>query len=121
MKRHDYAAYYESEIGERKRYSYPPFTRVINVYLRNKDQMTADRAAIIYAKKLREIFGDRVLGPEKPFVSRVALWYIQSIMLKVESGASMKKVKEILRGIYEQAAAWPDMKTTQIYYDVDPG
>lgn len=121
VKRHDYAAYYESEIGERKRYSYPPFTRVINVYLRNKDQMTADRAAIIYAKKLREIFGDRVLGPEKPFVSRVALWYIQSIMLKVESGASMKKVKEILRGIYEQAAAWPDMKTTQIYYDVDPG
>lgn len=121
VKRHDYAAYYESEIGERKRYSYPPFTRVINVYLRNKDQMTADRAAIIYAKKLREIFGDRVLGPEKPFVSRVALWYIQSIMLKVESGASMKKVKEILRGIYEQAVAWPDMKTTQIYYDVDPG
>lgn len=121
VKRHDYAAYYESEIGERKRYSYPPFTRVINVYLRNKDQMTADRAAIIYAKKLREIFGNRVLGPEKPFVSRVALWYIQSIMLKVESGASMKKVKEILRGIYEQAAAWPDMKTTQIYYDVDPG
>lgn len=121
VKRHNYAAYYESEIGERKRYSYPPFTRVINVYLRNKDQMTADRAAIIYAKKLREIFGDRVLGPEKPFVSRVALWYIQSIMLKVESGASMKKVKEILRGIYEQAAAWPDMKTTQIYYDVDPG
>lgn len=58
-------------------------------------------------KSLREVFGSRVLGPEKPFVGKVALWYIQSIMLKVEAGASMKKVKDILRNIYEQAAAWP--------------
>jgi len=118
---HDYRAYYESEISERKRYNYPPFTKVINVFLRNKDSGAVERAATLYTLKLREIFGERVLGPERPFVSRVALWYIQSIMLKVESNASMKKVKEILRKVYEESAAWPDMKTTQVYYDVDPG
>ncbi len=121
VRRHDYKAYYESEIGERERYNYPPFTKVINVYLRNKDSGAADRAATLYTLKLREIFGNWVLGPEKPFVSRVALWYIQSIMLKVESNASMKKVKDILRKVYEESASWPDMKTTQVYYDVDPG
>lgn len=120
VRQHDFKGYYDSEIKERERYAYPPFTKVINVYLRNKDAMTVDRAAVLYTKKLREVFGNRVLGPEKPFVSRVALWYIQSIMLKVEAGASMKKVKRILRDIYETAAAWPDMKSTQIYYDVDP-
>ncbi len=120
VRKHDYAGYYESEIRERERYNYPPFTKIINVYLRNKDSGATDRAATLYALKLREIFGDRVLGPEKPFVSRVALWYIQSIMLKVEANASMKKVKEILRKVYEESAAWPDMKTTQVYYDVDP-
>lgn len=120
VKRHDYRGFYEMEISERQKYAYPPFTKVINVYLRNKDAQTVDRAAVIYTKKLREIFGSRVLGPEKPFIGRIALWYIQSIMLKVEAGASMKKVKEILRGVYEQTASWPDMKTTQIYYDVDP-
>ena len=57
----------------------------------------ADRAATAMTMKLREIFGSRVLGPVKPFVSRVALWYIQSIMLKVEAGASMSKVKRLLR------------------------
>lgn len=120
VKRHDYAAYYAGEIAERERYAYPPFTKIINICLRNKDSAAAERLATRYALRLREIFGNRVLGPEKPFVSRVALWYIQSIMLKVESNASMMKVKKILRDVYAEAAAWPDMKTTQIYYDVDP-
>lgn len=120
VKAHDYSSYYQSEIAERERYAYPPFTKIINIYLRNKDRNMVDRAAVIYAKKLREVFGTRVLGPEKPFVGRIALWYIQSIMLKIEAGASMSKVKQILRQIYEQAAAWPDFKSTQIYYDVDP-
>ncbi len=120
VKAHDYSSYYQSEIAERERYAYPPFTKIINIYLRNKDGNMVDRAAVIYAKKLREVFGTRVLGPEKPFVGRIALWYIQSIMLKIEAGASMSKVKQILRQIYEQAAAWPDFKSTQIYYDVDP-
>lgn len=118
--RHDYRGFYEMEIKERERYSYPPFTRIINIFLKNKDGAAVDRAAVIYARKLREIFGDRVLGPEKPFVSRVALWYLQSIMLKVEAGASMKKVKELLRKIREDTADIPDLKSTMIYYDVDP-
>ena len=41
-------------------------------------------------------------------------------MLKVEAGASMKKVKNILRGVYEQIAQTPEMKGTIVYYDVDP-
>ncbi|MDD6701669.1 MAG: primosomal protein N' [Bacteroidales bacterium] len=120
VKAHDYSSYYQSEIAERERYAYPPFTKIINIYLRNKDGNMVDRAAVIYSKKLREVFGTRVLGPEKPFVGRIALWYIQSIMLKIEAGASMSKVKQILRQIYEQAAAWSEFKSTQIYYDVDP-
>lgn len=120
IKKHDYLGFYNSEIKEREKYAYPPFTKVINVYLRNKDSAMAEKAAVKYTLKLKEIFGSRVLGPEKPYISRVALWYIQSIMLKIESGASMVKVKQILRKIYEEAAIWPEMKTTQIYYDVDP-
>ena len=76
--------------------------------------------AVILAKALRNHFGDRVLGPEKPFVSRVATWYIQSIMLKIEAGASMKKVKALLRSIEASVAEHPQIKTSIIYYDVDP-
>lgn len=80
----------------------------------------ADEGAVILASALRNYFGERVFGPEKPFVSRVATWYIQSIMLKIESGASMKKVKNLLRGVYSSISNIPQIKTSLVYYDVDP-
>lgn len=120
VKTHDYGSYYAAEIADRSRYAYPPFTKVINIYLKNKDNMTCDRAAVTFSMALRNVFGERVLGPEKPFVSRVATWYIQSIMLKIEAGASMKKVKDILRQTLASIAMNHDIKTSIIYYDVDP-
>ncbi len=120
VRAHDYMGYYNEELEERRRYAYPPFTRIINIYLKNKDAANADMGAVILTQALRDVFGDRVLGPEKPFVSRVALWYIQSIMLKVEAGASMKKVKDILRSVHARLAHLPQIKSSIIYYDVDP-
>ncbi len=120
VKSHNYSAFYNEEIEERKRFAYPPFTKVINIYIKNKDARAVDTAAVILATKLREIFGERVLGPEKPFVGRVALWYLQSIMLKVESSASMKKVKDLLRQVYSSVAHEKNIKSSIIYYDVDP-
>ncbi len=121
VKAHDYGSYYESEIREREKYGYPPFSKVINVYLKHKDGAMADRGAVKLALRLREVFGERVLGPEKPFVSRVAQWYLQTIMLKVEAGVSMKKVKGALRGVYESLAGEPELRGAVVYYDVDPG
>lgn len=118
--RHDYDGYYLSEIEDREQFLYPPFTKVIMICLKNKDAVAVDRAAIVFASALRRVFGDRVLGPERPFVSRVANWYLQSIMLKIEAGASMHKVKELLRTLYEESCADPSMKGTVVYYDVDP-
>ena len=37
VKNHDYIGFYEQEIGEREKYAYPPFTKVINIYLKNRD------------------------------------------------------------------------------------
>lgn len=117
---HDFEGFYTDELAQRERYGYPPFSKIIIVYVRSKDAAVADRAAVMLAMALRQTFGDRVLGPEKPFVSRVATWYLQSIMLKVEASASMHKVKDLLRRIYLGVAADPAVKASQIYYDVDP-
>lgn len=118
--KHDYMSYYKEELANRQRYGYPPFTKIVNVFVRNKDAATCDAAAVMLAMALRRVFGSRVLGPEKPFVSRVNTWYLQQIMLKVESQASMKKVKALLRQVYESLAQAPQIKSSQIHYDVDP-
>lgn len=120
VRHHDYYSYYRSEIAGRRRFCYPPFSRIINIYIKNRDAATADSIAVSYAMTLRSVFGNRVLGPEKPFVSRVATWYVQQIMLKIEAEASMKKVKDILRTIFESMSRDSRMKSSQIYYDVDP-
>lgn len=120
VKTHDFHAYYNDELEDRRKYNYPPFTKIINIYLKNKDAAAADLGAVYLTKALKNVFGERVLGPEKPFVSRVALWYIQSIMLKVEAGASMKKVKDLLRTVHASVASVPQIKSSMIYYDVDP-
>ena len=120
VKNHDYSAYYNKEIEERRRYAYPPFTKIINIFIRNKNPQMCDKAAIDFTMALRRVFGDRVLGPEKPYVARIASYYIQSIMLKMEVGVSMKKVKDMLRQIYASLAHTPEMKSSMIHYDVDP-
>lgn len=120
VKHHDYAGFYKTEIESRRRLFYPPFSKIIYIYLKNKNARDVDEAALLYANALRATFGQRVLGPEKPLVSQIATWYLQSIMLKIESTASMTKVKHILRTIYESLARDPRIKSSLIYYDVDP-
>lgn len=117
---HDYLGFYEEEIENRRNYVYPPFAKVINVYLKNRDRQVAENAAALLADALRDVFANRVLGPEKPFVGRVANYYLQQIMLKIEAGASMPKVKYILRRILESLARDQRIKSSTVYYDVDP-
>lgn len=77
--------------------------------------------AVRYSNLLRTVFGHRVLGPEAPMVARVQTFYIRQIVLKMELAASMTKVKKILRDLYEQLLATDSrMRSTRLYFDVDP-
>ncbi|MDE7396364.1 MAG: primosomal protein N' [Muribaculum sp.] len=117
---HDYIGFYNHELEERRMFCYPPFTRVINIYIKHRDaHLTAD-FAMHYAATLRELFGNRVYGPETPWVDKIQNLYIRKIMLKIETAASMKKVKKILRDVYERYMADPRLRQLTIYYDVDP-
>lgn len=119
---HDYNGFYENEIEDRRKFNYPPFTRVIYIYLKHRDRNALDELAVAYGRRLRQLFGNRVFGPEEPTVGRVQTLYIRKIMLKVEVEASMKKVKEILRQtlIEFHAGGMPAVKSVIVYYDVDP-
>ena len=118
---HDYEGFYNHELADRKKFGYPPFTKVINIYLKHRDDATAGELAVRYSGLLRQVFGTRVLGPMTPLVARVQNLYIRQVTLKMETAASMSKVKGILRTLYEQMlAADARMKSIRLYYDVDP-
>lgn len=120
LQSHDYLGFYRHELDERRRFNYPPFTRVINIYLKHRDESRLIDAAARYSETLRNLFGNRVFGPDEPHVARIQSLYIRKIMLKVETQASMRKVKDILRSVYESYMDDPALRSMQVYYDVDP-
>lgn len=117
---HDYDAYYDDEINERQRFFYPPFTRIIYMYMKHRDPSRLRFVADAYAERLRTLLGQRVFGPEEPMIGRIQGLYIRKIMLKIEVTASMTKIKELLRQTYIDMHSLPQMKGTIVYYDVDP-
>lgn len=119
--KHDYEAFYRHELEERQRFGYPPFVRIINIYMRHRDEGTVSELAVRFSQLLRQVFGNRVMGPESPMVARVQQLYIKQIMLKMEMQASMPKVKKILRDLYVQMLDIDSrMKAVRLHYDVDP-
>jgi primosomal protein N' (replication factor Y) len=116
----DYAAFFRSQAQERELFHYPPYYRLINIYIKHKDMRTVDLAAQRLAQLLRQTFGERVLGPDIPPVSRIQTLFIRKMMLKIEPGASRPKVKEWLR--YTLCVLLQDKRFTSLvcYYDVDP-
>ena len=118
---HDYLQMAEMQLADRQRYAYPPFTRLIIIYMKGRYEDRLYRLAQQYAAHLRQTFGQRVLGPEAPVISRVKNMYIQQIMLKIEREASTQEVRRLLLLIQQQMQQdIQEMGRIAFYYDVDP-
>ena len=118
--RNDYQAMFTAQCEERKLFRYPPFFRMIQIVIRHRDPNILNQASARMAADLRAVFGNRVLGPNIPVVSRIQNMYIKHILLKFEVEASAEKAKEILRQITNQIISEPKFKALWINLDVDP-
>ncbi|MDE5785046.1 MAG: primosomal protein N' [Duncaniella sp.] len=117
---HDYQGFYNMEIKQRQQFGYPPFVRMIYIYLKHREAAQLQKAARVYADRLRSLFGTRVSGPEEPPVARIQSMYIRRVMLKIEPTASIAKVKQLLRDLYVECVNDKTLSGTTLYYDVDP-
>ncbi len=117
----DYRDLYFTEMEERKSFKYPPFYRIINLDVKHKNSEIVNNQAIYLANELRKQFGDRVIGPEAPLISRIRNYYIKSIMLKFEKdGISINKVKAAVRDVITQFQTTKLSKGSIVQPDVDP-
>lgn len=117
---HDYKGFYTQEILERRNFHYPPFFRIIVLKLKHRNQDTLEFGAAVLAKKLQDIFKDRVLGPETPPVGRVRNFYLKNIRVKFERDASPKKVKKIIKEKIDIFLTDHDFRSIRVAIDVDP-
>jgi primosomal protein N' (replication factor Y) len=117
--KHDYFGFYKNEIIERENFFYPPFYKMITLTLKHKEEFLVDRAALELAQSLRNVFKERVLGPEFPLIKRIQNLFLKEIKLKIERSASDKKVKERIALTIDEFYANPTNKPIRIVIDVD--
>ena len=118
--RNDYIALYKDLIAERQAFHYPPYYHLVYVYLKHRYDDVVNTASIELGSRLRQWFSGRVLGPDKPAVAKVKSQNIRKLVLKLENGIDMKKVREYLLMAQQQMLADKRYSSLQIYYDVDP-
>ncbi|RZJ82732.1 MAG: primosomal protein N', partial [Chryseobacterium sp.] len=108
------------ELEERKRFHYPPFTKLIFINIRHKDADLLNVAAQKFASALRQPLGSRVLGPEQPMVSRIRNYYIKQVIIKTDKNTSITKVKTLLKEVVLQFQTEKDYRGVNFQIDVDP-
>lgn len=116
----DYWHMFYEQMQERQLFHYPPFYRLIYVYMKHRDDKLLDHLAEDMSHRLRAVFGERVLGPDRPPVARIQSLYIRKMMIKIELEASVVQVREALVAVQQQMLATPAARNLHIYYDVDP-
>jgi primosomal protein N' (replication factor Y) len=120
IKENDFLQFYNQQLGERMLFHYPPFYRLVYVYLKHRNIRFLDATAERFGSRMREIFGERVLGPDLPPVAKVQQLYIRKIVLKVETNTSQYKINEALSALKDEFLSQKQYSALTIYYDVDP-
>ena len=116
----DYEDMVGGQLAERQMFHYPPYYRLVYVYLKNHNESLLDQMAAVMAGKLRAVFGNRVLGPDKPPVARIQTLFIKKIVVKIEQNAPMGRARELLLRIQREMIEDERYKSLIVYYDVDP-
>ena len=94
--------------------------RLTLLTLRHRDVALLRRGITELAARLRGRFGRRVLGPMTPPVDRIRGEYLAGLLLKVESGASSARARELLGAELKAFSEDPEFRNITVVVNVDP-
>ena len=118
--KNDYLQFYNSQLQERMMFHYPPFYRLVYIYVKHRDVRVLDEFSELLGQHLRKIFEDRILGPDLPPVARVKQLFIRKMVLKIENNLSQYKVNETLAEIQQTFTQNARYRSIVMFYDIDP-
>jgi len=115
----DFIGMYNDELVQRKKFAYPPFFRLIHFSLSHKDKNILNAGADEFSTALKQSFGNRLLGPDFPSISRIKNKYHKNCLLKVERNLSISKTRTLILAAKNQFEAFSKYKSVRISIDVD--
>lgn len=115
-----YSTFADCELPLREALHYPPFSRLVQLELRHKDNNYLMQEALRLKALLAPWLGSSLLGPEAPPIARLKGYFRQQFLIKASArqhGRGLKhRLQQSLMAYYEQA---PN-RTLRIVVDVDP-
>ncbi len=121
VQNHDYGALYRYEMSNRKEFSYPPFTRIIQLVFKHKEKHIAEEAANIMMSGLSTHFPKEISGPAQPVVDRIRNQYLWELLIKLPK--DMQRIGQCKQMILQQTAIIHSNKrysSVRILVNVDP-
>tara|TARA_B110000046_G_scaffold186040_1_gene231722 strand:+ start:4543 stop:6963 length:2421 start_codon:yes stop_codon:yes gene_type:complete len=115
----NFAEMYKEQLQERWQYKYPPYYRLIKITLKHKDYNKVDNGVNWLFKALYNSFGEHVLGPTAPAVSRIRNQYIKNIVIKIPPKQNLANTKNHLSKIKNTFEAVKDFRPIRFIIDVD--
>lgn len=93
VRHHDYPAFYSFEIEGRRRFFYPPFSRLVQLVFKHKFQDVAGQAADFFASGMKA-YAQYLVGPAEPAVNRIRNQYLMELLFKLpKDSALIRKCK----------------------------
>lgn len=116
----DYAALYLKEMQERSRFGYPPFQRILKICIKHKDYKVAEQGAFNLRAMLADTFGDNILGPESPYISKIRNYFIKELLIKIERGnPQLPSLKDFVKAQIQRLLENKNIKGFVVFADVD--
>lgn len=121
VKEHNYNAFYEFEINNRKHFAYPPFSRLMSILFKHKENHIAEEAANHFLQSLDPMIQKTVMGPAQPIINRIRNKYIWELCVKISKQPQQLQIakKQLLHFIH-LISVHPRYKSVQIIIDIDP-
>ena len=120
IENNNYEQFYTLEVAERKQFRYPPFTRMIKLTIKHKEQGVAlSAAAELGTWFFKSLFGNYT-GPETPAIGRVNNYYIQQFWIRIPQELPPPQVKRYLLDCSHTLTSQQKYKMVRVSIDVDP-
>lgn len=117
----NFSQFFQHEMYDRKTYLYPPYYRLINVIVKEKDKNTSLKAAELLYQALVKVLGNkRVMAVHEPIISKVKNQYIHEILMKLEKGIRLDEVKMEINKINTRLKTNKNYRKARVIFDVDP-
>jgi primosomal protein N' (replication factor Y) len=120
IENNQYGQFFALELAERKQFRYPPFTRMIKLTVKHKEQgVVLSAAAELGTWFFKSLFGNYT-GPETPAIGRVNNYYIQQFWIRIPNEITPAQVKRYLIDCSHSLTSQQKYKMVRVSIDVDP-